>query len=152
MQVYDNNLEKKRTIANTIIEMFEEFLENKGVEIPNEEKEDSDEASNIYGTDYYYLEDNITEILKPFVPEDLTKRVITITETLSKTVLVNKTDSLVNDIDVVKKLYEKGDIVLNDDDFSEVEYKDDTREYLGIFTIDEINKLLPIVGGDKNNG
>lgn len=37
---------------NDVIELFEEFLDDKGIVIPNEEKAEDPGASNIYGTDY----------------------------------------------------------------------------------------------------
>lgn len=52
-----------------IIEVFENFLNDKGIILENKERdrdqEDDpfDERSNIYGKDYYLLEDNIKEIL-----------------------------------------------------------------------------------------
>ena len=52
-----------REKAVLIIEKFEEFLESKGIDIPNSEKEEDSAASTIYGSDYYQLEDEILEIL-----------------------------------------------------------------------------------------
>ena len=49
--------------ARDIIELFEDFLEEKGIVIENEEKLEDDDASNIYGTDYGYLQSGIEEIL-----------------------------------------------------------------------------------------
>lgn len=54
---------EKRELAVLIIEKFEDFLEEKGIVIPNKEKEEDDMASNIYGSDYYKLEDGIMELL-----------------------------------------------------------------------------------------
>jgi len=46
------------------IEAFEEFLDEKGIVIPNDEKEqDPESASNIYGTDYGILSDKIEALL-----------------------------------------------------------------------------------------
>lgn len=57
------NTERLETIAD-FIETFEDFLDEKGVVIPNDEKEESpDSASNIYGTDYGILSDRIEELL-----------------------------------------------------------------------------------------
>jgi thymidylate synthase len=57
-------------IAEEIIDEFEVFLSDKGIQIPNEER-DSDSRENpddidnamIYGSDYYTLEDSIKGIL-----------------------------------------------------------------------------------------
>lgn len=46
-----------------IIELFEDFLESKGIEIENDEKLEDDCASNIYGTDYGELQSGVEEIL-----------------------------------------------------------------------------------------
>lgn len=46
------------------IEVFEDFLDEKGIVIPNDEKDQSPEsASNIYGTDYGVLSDRIESLL-----------------------------------------------------------------------------------------
>ena len=50
-------------ILAAIIEAFEDFLDDKGIVIDNPEKEDDDFASNIYGTDFGILSDNIETIL-----------------------------------------------------------------------------------------
>lgn len=48
----------------SIIEAFEDFLERRGIIIENPEKdEDPEGASNIYGSDYGELQDNIEAIL-----------------------------------------------------------------------------------------
>ena len=49
------------------IEAFEDFLDEKGIVIPNDEKEQSpDTASNIYGTDYGNLSDRIEKLLRQY--------------------------------------------------------------------------------------
>lgn len=54
-------------MISEMIESVEELLDKYDIEIPNEEKEeDIDNASNIYGTDYGYLEDCFREILKRY--------------------------------------------------------------------------------------
>jgi hypothetical protein len=50
-------------ITRDIIELFEDFLEEKGIVIENDEKLEDEDASNIYGTDYGYLQSGIEEIL-----------------------------------------------------------------------------------------
>ena len=55
--------ERLETICE-FIEAFEDFLDEKGIVIPNDEKDQSPEsASNIYGTDYGILSDRIEELL-----------------------------------------------------------------------------------------
>lgn len=49
-----------------IIDIFEDFLDEKGVIIENPERDEDDEeiAANIYGSDYDRLSDEITDTLK----------------------------------------------------------------------------------------
>ena len=46
-----------------IIEVFEDFLDRKGIVIPNDEKDDDPGASNIYGTDFGALSEDIEQSL-----------------------------------------------------------------------------------------
>lgn len=46
-----------------IIEVFEEFLDDKNIKIPNKEKDDNNGTATIYGDDYYTLEEAIKHIL-----------------------------------------------------------------------------------------
>jgi len=46
-----------------IIDIFEDFLEEKGIEIQNDEKEDSENPAIIYGTDYGGLSDYIENMM-----------------------------------------------------------------------------------------
>ena len=58
-----SNSERLETLG-CIIELFEDFLDEKGIVIPNDEKEqDPDSASNIYGTDYGILSDRLEHLL-----------------------------------------------------------------------------------------
>jgi len=59
----DENAERLAIICE-FIEAFEDFLDEKGVVIPNDEKEqDPESACNIYGTDYGSLSDRIESLL-----------------------------------------------------------------------------------------
>lgn len=46
-----------------IIDVFEDFLESKGVEIPNDEKEQSEDPAILYGMDYGDIQSNIESVL-----------------------------------------------------------------------------------------
>lgn len=51
-----------------LIDIFEDFLDEKGIVIPNHDRDhdeslDTENAANIYGEDYFYLEDQIKETL-----------------------------------------------------------------------------------------
>lgn len=51
-------------LAQEIIEIFEDYLEEKGIKIDNPEREQSgDNACQIYGTEYGDLEDKINHVL-----------------------------------------------------------------------------------------
>ena len=47
-----------------VIDVFEDFLEEKGIDVSNEEKEESDDPAILYGSDYGFLESGIMDILK----------------------------------------------------------------------------------------
>ena len=49
--------------AIKIIAEFEELLNEKGISIPCEDREGEPDEARIYGSDYYDLENKITEIL-----------------------------------------------------------------------------------------
>ena len=50
--------------VGNIINIFEEFLEDKGIDIPNDEKDDDDYAAIIYGTDYGMIQTDIETLLE----------------------------------------------------------------------------------------
>jgi len=54
---------KARRVAIEILDEFEELLDRKGIMIPSENREGREEEACIYGTEYYELEDVITDIL-----------------------------------------------------------------------------------------
>lgn len=56
--------EKERLeFIGQIIDIFEDFLEEKGIEIQNDEKEDIENPAIIYGTDYGDLSDSIENLM-----------------------------------------------------------------------------------------
>lgn len=65
---YDNWYEARDNVyvntAISIIDLFEDFLEDKGIWIENDEREGEEGEACIFGSDYYGLEDAIVEILK----------------------------------------------------------------------------------------
>ena len=56
-------MERERAIAIAIIGKFEELLNEKNITIPSKDREGNPEEARIYGSEYYQLEDEITEIL-----------------------------------------------------------------------------------------
>jgi hypothetical protein len=69
-----NGMSKERYMACEILEVFEDFLARKGIEIPNKERdeyyednpEDKEEKAILFGGEYYSLEDEVTELLERF--------------------------------------------------------------------------------------
>jgi len=55
--------DERLEIIAPIIEIFEDFLDDKGIVIENDEKEQSESPSNIYGTDWGNLCDRIEAYL-----------------------------------------------------------------------------------------
>lgn len=60
---------KTRGIAIMILDIFEDMLEEKGIEIPDECREGSEDEACLYGATYYELEDQITELLCEYIDE-----------------------------------------------------------------------------------
>lgn len=61
--------ETRAEFIGQVIDIFEDFLEEKGITIDNPEKtedpnEDPDCIANIYGTDYGMLQDQLEELLQ----------------------------------------------------------------------------------------
>jgi len=57
------NGKRAREVAIRIVDQFEELLAEKGIMIPSADREGGEEEACLYGTEYYLLEDAITEIL-----------------------------------------------------------------------------------------
>lgn len=62
-------MEKAREIACEILDVFEDFLQAKNIKIENKERDEYEtdedtEASILFGSEYYSLEDEITELIK----------------------------------------------------------------------------------------
>ena len=59
----EKNLEDE--FVGQIIDIFEDFLESKGIELENTNKTGDDEdAAIIYGSDYFEIEDRIMSMLR----------------------------------------------------------------------------------------
>ena len=57
-------MSKERELAIRIIDEFEKLLAEKNIYIPSSDREGENDEACIYGTEYYALEDAITEILE----------------------------------------------------------------------------------------
>lgn len=53
-------MKKTKELAVEILGEFEEFLADKGIKIPNKDREGNDEEACLFGDDYYHLEEMIT--------------------------------------------------------------------------------------------
>ena len=68
MEEQINGMSKARNQACLIVDIFEDFLAEKGIEMPNKERDedadgDLEGLATLFGSDYYHLEDQITEII-----------------------------------------------------------------------------------------
>ena len=63
-------IEKEREIAIEIIKEFEELLNRKGIQIPSQDREGKPEEACLYGSEYYEIEDEVTDILKKHFTTD----------------------------------------------------------------------------------
>lgn len=53
------NWDELQETVRSIVEIFEDFLESKGITIDNPEKEENPYAANIYGMDFCYLQSQL---------------------------------------------------------------------------------------------
>lgn len=57
--------ENQNELIGQIIDIFEDFLEDHNIDIPNEERDgNTDEAAIIYGSDYGQLQEELLELMK----------------------------------------------------------------------------------------
>lgn len=54
----------KCELIGCIVDIFEDFLEEKGVKIPNEERDENNSEAIIYGIDYGILSEQIESTLR----------------------------------------------------------------------------------------
>lgn len=54
----------KCELIGCIVDIFEDFLEEKGVKIPNEERDENNSEAIIYGMDYGILSEQIESTLR----------------------------------------------------------------------------------------
>lgn len=59
-----NTLEQE--YAWSILEYFEDLLDEKGIDIPSDDREGRDGEARLYGEEYFDLEDKIVGLLKSF--------------------------------------------------------------------------------------
>lgn len=56
--------DEKVEFIGQIIDIFEDFLEDNGIEIPNSEREDENNSAIIYGSDYGCLQEDLEKCMK----------------------------------------------------------------------------------------
>ena len=64
-------MEKNRQTAILILGKFEKLLDKYGIQIPDEHRMGEDDEACLYGTNYYTLEDEITDLLNKIEREAL---------------------------------------------------------------------------------
>lgn len=69
MNTLFESMGKTRGIAIMILDIFEEMLDDKGIMIPDEDREGDEGEACLYGSTYYELEDAITELLCDYIDE-----------------------------------------------------------------------------------
>jgi hypothetical protein len=59
-------MDRKREFAITILDLFENLLEEKDITIPSDDREGNDSEARLYGCEYACLEDDIVKVLDRF--------------------------------------------------------------------------------------
>ena len=59
-------INKSRKLAIDVIEIFEDFLDERNISIPSEDRElkNIETEACIFGTEYYWLEDTLADLFK----------------------------------------------------------------------------------------
>lgn len=69
MEELFENVGKTRGIAIMILDLFDEMLEEKGIVVPDEDRNGDDGEAALYGMTYANLENEITAILADYIDE-----------------------------------------------------------------------------------
>ena len=64
-------MDKTREFAIAILDLFEDLLDEKGIDIPSEDRTGEEGEARFYGTEYFELEDGVTKLLEQFEKEIL---------------------------------------------------------------------------------
>jgi hypothetical protein len=62
--VIEDSMDKERQIAIKILAIIEQFLDDEDITIPDNDRTGAEDEARLYGPNYYYLEDKITDLLK----------------------------------------------------------------------------------------
>jgi len=60
-------LSNAREKAIEVIDCFEELLSRKGIMIPSADREGNESEACLYGSEYYELEDEVTELMEKVI-------------------------------------------------------------------------------------
>ena len=60
---------KTRPYAIAILDLFEDLLDEYGIDIPDPDREGDEEEAHLYGGTYYDLEDAVTDLLHRFAED-----------------------------------------------------------------------------------
>lgn len=63
---YKISVDERTNFIGKVLEVVEDFLEEKGIDIPNPEKENDPYAAILYGTDYGILQSGIEDVLEEY--------------------------------------------------------------------------------------
>lgn len=69
MEPLFESMGKTRGIAIMILNIFEDMLAEKGIQIPDDCREGDEDEACIFGDTYYALEDEITSLLCDYIDE-----------------------------------------------------------------------------------
>ena len=59
-------MDRKREFAFLILDLFEDLLEEKEIDIPSDDREGNEGEARLYGCEYANLEDDIVGLLERF--------------------------------------------------------------------------------------
>lgn len=62
----ENNTNLEREYAWAILDYFEDLLDEKGIDIPSDDRDGDEGEARLFGSEYFDLEDKITSLLKLF--------------------------------------------------------------------------------------
>ena len=62
-------MERTRDFAISILDLFEDLLDKKEIDIPSEDRTGEEGEARLYGTEYFQLEDDVTKLLEQFEKE-----------------------------------------------------------------------------------
>ena len=62
----ENTNKLEQEYAWSILDLFEDLLDEKGIDIPSDSREGDEAEARLYGEEYFELEDKVIGLLKSF--------------------------------------------------------------------------------------